>query len=192
MAELTTIPTRRDGRDGYRRRRAERHRKRGLVEGDQGRQERHRAITRFDPSKYATQLAGEVEDFDADDYIEKRLRCRRTAGRTWRSRPRRWPWTTPSTTRREQDEWSQSVITASRLGRERVRPEGDPGAVEPGPRLRGRLPVDRLVLRRDDRADLDPAQPEGAVRRRRCPRAPAAWRRSSTRGGRSAAGSRRS
>ena len=30
-------------------------------------------ITRFDPSKYATQLAGEVEDFDADDYIEQRL-----------------------------------------------------------------------------------------------------------------------
>lgn len=30
-------------------------------------------ITRFDPSKYATQLAGEVDDFSAGDWIERRL-----------------------------------------------------------------------------------------------------------------------
>jgi len=30
-------------------------------------------IKRFDPSKYATQLAGEVDDFSADDWIERRL-----------------------------------------------------------------------------------------------------------------------
>lgn len=30
-------------------------------------------INRFDPSQYATQLAGQVEDFSADDWIERRL-----------------------------------------------------------------------------------------------------------------------
>ena len=30
-------------------------------------------ITRFDPSQYPTQLAGEVDGFDADDYLEQRL-----------------------------------------------------------------------------------------------------------------------
>src|SRR5690348_6258681 len=30
-------------------------------------------IKRFDPSKYATQLAGEIDDFDANDWIERRL-----------------------------------------------------------------------------------------------------------------------
>ncbi len=129
-------------------------------------------ITHFDPSKYETQLAGEVEDFDPDDYIEKRLEVQTD----------RWTHMALAATQMalddaeydpsEQDEWSHERDHRARLGRERVRPEGDPGAVGPGPRLRRRLPVDRLVLRRHDRADLDPARPEGAVRRRRRPRAP--------------------
>ncbi len=73
-------------------------------------------ITHFDPSKYETQLAGEVEDFDADDYIEKRLQVQTD----------RWTHMALAATQMalddaeydpsEQDEWSQSVITASSSG----------------------------------------------------------------------------
>jgi 3-oxoacyl-(acyl-carrier-protein) synthase len=73
-------------------------------------------ITRFDPSKYETQLAGEVEDFDPDDYIEKRLQVQTD----------RWTHMALAATQMalddaeydpsEQDEWSQSVITASSSG----------------------------------------------------------------------------
>ena len=53
-----------------------------------------------------------------------------------------------------------------RLGRQRVRPEGDPEPLGQGPDLRRRLPVDRVVLRGDDGPDRDQVRDEGRVRRR--------------------------
>jgi 3-oxoacyl-(acyl-carrier-protein) synthase len=56
-------------------------------------------ITLFDPSRYATQLAGEVSDFDAEDWIEKRMivQTDRWTHMAWRRR--RWRSTRPSSTR---------------------------------------------------------------------------------------------
>ena len=73
-------------------------------------------ITRFDPSKYATQLAGEVGDFDANDWIERRLQVQTD----------RWTHMALAATQMafedarfdpaEFDEWSTSAITASSSG----------------------------------------------------------------------------
>jgi 3-oxoacyl-(acyl-carrier-protein) synthase len=73
-------------------------------------------ITLFDPSKYATQLAGEVDGFDPDDYIEKRLQVQTD----------RWTHMALAATQMalddaeydpsQHDEWSQGVITASSSG----------------------------------------------------------------------------
>ena len=73
-------------------------------------------ITRFDPSRYSTQLAGEVDGFEADDYIEKRLQVQTD----------RWTHMALAATQMaledaeydpsQHDEWSQSVITASSSG----------------------------------------------------------------------------
>ncbi len=148
-------------------------------------------ITRFDPSRYDTQLAGEVEGFDVDDLHREaasgadRPLDPHGAGRH-ADGVRRRRASSPS----EQDPYSMSVDHRQlELRRQRVRPEGDPGAVGEGPGLRRRLSVDRLVLRGDYRPDLDQARHEGPLRRRRLPRARAAWRRCSTRAGRSAAAS---
>ena len=124
-------------------------------------------ITRFDPSKYATQLAGEVSDFEATDFIDNRLIAQTD----------RWTWMAlaaaqmalddakvdPAGARSVQDERHHR----ERVRRQRVRPEGDPEPVGQGPDLRRRLPVDRLVLRRDHGPDLDQVRDEGAVRRAR-------------------------
>src|SRR5205085_1084943 len=73
-------------------------------------------ITRFDPSKYTTQLAGEVDGFEARDYIEQRMIVQTD----------RWTWMAlaaakmaledagfdPSTA----DPYLMSVITASSSG----------------------------------------------------------------------------
>ena len=58
-------------------------------------------ITHFDPSSTRRQLAGEVEDFDADDYIEKRLMV-------------------------QTDRWTHMALAATQmaLGRRGVRPGG--------------------------------------------------------------------
>ena len=135
-------------------------------------------ITHFDPSqlRHAARRRG------------RRLRrrrststsgssCRRTAGPGWPWPPPRWRWRTPpsippSTTPTDERRHRQL------LGRERVRPEGDPGAVGKGPGVRGRLPVDRLVLRGHHGPDLDQARHEGALRRGDRPRGRAGWTRS--------------
>jgi len=73
-------------------------------------------ITRFDPSRYTTQFAGEVDGFDALDYIERRLKMQTD----------RWTWMGLAATSMalddasfrpaEHDPYSMSVITASSSG----------------------------------------------------------------------------
>jgi minimal PKS chain-length factor (CLF/KS beta) len=73
-------------------------------------------ITRFDPSKYATQLAGEVRDFDAAKFIEQRLIVQTD----------RWTWMALAATQmalddagfepKNYDPYQMSVITASSSG----------------------------------------------------------------------------
>jgi minimal PKS chain-length factor (CLF/KS beta) len=73
-------------------------------------------IKRFDPSKYATQLAGEVDGFDPDNWIERRLQVQTD----------RWTHMALAATQiafedakfdpAEFDEWSTSAITASSSG----------------------------------------------------------------------------
>lgn len=73
-------------------------------------------ISHFDPSRYAAQLAGEVNGFEPSDYIEKRLQVQTD----------RWTWMALAATQMaledakldpaEQDPWSMSVITASSSG----------------------------------------------------------------------------
>ena len=75
------------------------------------------------------------------------------------------------------------VVTASSVGRHRVRPARAAEAVEQGPAVRRRLPVHRLVLRGQHRPDLHPARHARPVRRDRAPSRPAAWTRSPRRGG---------
>src|SRR5215211_3814075 len=67
-------------------------------------------ITHFDPSRYPTQLAGEVRDFDAESYIERRLMVQTD----------RWTWMALAATEMaledadfdpsERDPYSMSVI----------------------------------------------------------------------------------
>ena len=73
-------------------------------------------IRRFDPSRYATQLAGEVTDFVPGDFVERRLRLQTD----------RWTWMGLAATSMaladadfrpdEHDPYSMSVITASSSG----------------------------------------------------------------------------
>ena len=74
-------------------------------------------ITRFDSSKYATQLAGEVDGFDPEQYIERRLMVQTD----------RWTWMALAATQMaledadfdpstQEDLYSMSVITASSSG----------------------------------------------------------------------------
>jgi 3-oxoacyl-(acyl-carrier-protein) synthase len=73
-------------------------------------------ISHFDPSRYATQLAGEVRDFDPESYIERRLMVQTD----------RWTWMALAATQMaledadfdpsERDPYSMSVITASSSG----------------------------------------------------------------------------
>jgi minimal PKS chain-length factor (CLF/KS beta) len=73
-------------------------------------------IERFDPSKYETQLAGEVDGFDPERYIDKRLMVQTD----------RWTWMAMAATQmafedakfdpEQQDPWTMSVVTASSSG----------------------------------------------------------------------------
>ncbi len=73
-------------------------------------------ITRFDPSKYATQLAGEVSDFEATDFIDNRLIAQTD----------RWTWMAMAAAQMALDDakvdpagldpYRMSVITASASG----------------------------------------------------------------------------
>ena len=73
-------------------------------------------IERFDPSKYETQIAGEVDGFDPAQYLEKRLMVQTD----------RWTWMALAATQlafddakfdpAEQDPWTMSAVTASSSG----------------------------------------------------------------------------
>jgi minimal PKS chain-length factor (CLF/KS beta) len=73
-------------------------------------------IQRFDASKYDTQLAGEVDGFEPEGYIDKRLMVQTD----------RWTWMALAATQmafedasfdpEEQDPWTMSVVTASSSG----------------------------------------------------------------------------
>jgi 3-oxoacyl-(acyl-carrier-protein) synthase len=73
-------------------------------------------ISRFDPSKYATQIAGEITDFQANDFIEQRLVVQTD----------RWTWFALAATQlalqdaafdpATKDPFAMSVITASSSG----------------------------------------------------------------------------
>jgi 3-oxoacyl-(acyl-carrier-protein) synthase len=75
-----------------------------------------RRITRFDPSRYATQHAGEVDGFDPNDYIERRIIVQTD----------RWTWMSLAAAEMalsdacfdpaKHDPYSMSVITANATG----------------------------------------------------------------------------
>jgi 3-oxoacyl-(acyl-carrier-protein) synthase len=75
-----------------------------------------RRIQRFDPSKYETQLAGEVDGFSAEDWIEKRLMVQTDHWTHMALAAAQMALEDAKLDPAEQDPWSMSVITASSSG----------------------------------------------------------------------------
>jgi minimal PKS chain-length factor (CLF/KS beta) len=73
-------------------------------------------IKRFDPSKYSTQLAGEVDDFNADDWIERRLQVQTDRWTHMALAATQMAFEDAKFDPSEFDEWSTSAITASSSG----------------------------------------------------------------------------
>jgi minimal PKS chain-length factor (CLF/KS beta) len=73
-------------------------------------------IKRFDPSKYSTQLAGEVDDFKADDYIERRLQVQTDRWTQMALAATQMAFADAKFDPAEFDEWSTGAITASSSG----------------------------------------------------------------------------
>jgi minimal PKS chain-length factor (CLF/KS beta) len=73
-------------------------------------------IKRFDPSKYATQLAGEVDDFSADDWIERRLQVQTDRWTHMALAATQMAFDDAKYDPAEFDEWSTSAVTASSSG----------------------------------------------------------------------------
>ncbi len=73
-------------------------------------------IEQFDPSKYATQLAGEVAGFDAGDYIERRLQVQTDRWTHMALAATQMAFDDASFDPSEFDEWSTGAITASSSG----------------------------------------------------------------------------
>jgi len=73
-------------------------------------------IQRFDPSKYETQLAGEVDDFDAGDYIERRLQVQTDRWTHMALAATQMAFEDAQFDPAAHDEWSTSAITASSSG----------------------------------------------------------------------------
>jgi 3-oxoacyl-(acyl-carrier-protein) synthase len=73
-------------------------------------------ITRFDPSGYATTLAGEVSDFEADDWIEKRLQVQTDRWTHMALAATQMAFEDGAFDPSQFDEWSTSAITASSSG----------------------------------------------------------------------------
>jgi minimal PKS chain-length factor (CLF/KS beta) len=73
-------------------------------------------IEQFDPSKYSTQLGGEVAGFDANDYIERRLQVQTDRWTHMALAATQFAFDDASFDPSEFDEWSTGVITASSSG----------------------------------------------------------------------------
>jgi 3-oxoacyl-(acyl-carrier-protein) synthase len=73
-------------------------------------------ISHFDPSRYATTLAGEVTDFNADDWIEKRLQVQTDRWTHMALAATQMAFEDASFDPAEFDEWSTGAITASSSG----------------------------------------------------------------------------
>jgi minimal PKS chain-length factor (CLF/KS beta) len=73
-------------------------------------------IKRFDTSKYATKVAGEVDGFDADDYIERRLQVQTDRWTHMALGAAQMAFDDADYDPAANDEWTQSVITASASG----------------------------------------------------------------------------
>jgi minimal PKS chain-length factor (CLF/KS beta) len=73
-------------------------------------------ITHFDPSRYATTLAGEVRDFNADDFIEKRLQVQTDRWTHMALAATQMAFEDASFDPAEFDESSTGAITASSSG----------------------------------------------------------------------------
>jgi 3-oxoacyl-(acyl-carrier-protein) synthase len=73
-------------------------------------------ITRFDPAKYATRLAGEVDGFNVDDWIDRRLQVQTDRWTHMALAGTQMAFEDARFDPAEFDEWSTSVITASSSG----------------------------------------------------------------------------
>lgn len=73
-------------------------------------------IQRFDPAKYATQLAGEVDEFSADDWIERRLQVQTDRWSHMALAATQMAFEDAQFDPAAFDEWSTSAITASSSG----------------------------------------------------------------------------
>jgi 3-oxoacyl-(acyl-carrier-protein) synthase len=73
-------------------------------------------IKRFDPSQYATQLAGEVDEFNADDWIERRLQVQTDRWTHMALAATQMAFEHAAFDPSQFDEWSTSAITASSSG----------------------------------------------------------------------------
>jgi act minimal PKS chain-length factor (CLF/KS beta) len=73
-------------------------------------------IARFDPNGYATTLAGEVKDFNADDWIERRLQVQTDRWTHMALAATQMAFDDASFDPAQFDEWSTGAITASSSG----------------------------------------------------------------------------
>jgi 3-oxoacyl-(acyl-carrier-protein) synthase len=73
-------------------------------------------ITHFDPERYDTQLAGEVDGFNADDFIEKRLQVQTDRWTHMALAAAQMAFDDAGFVPADHDPWTQTVITASSSG----------------------------------------------------------------------------
>ena len=73
-------------------------------------------ITRFDPAKYSTRLAGEIDGFNPDDWIERRLQVQTDRWTHMALAGTQMAFEDARFDPAEFDEWSTSAITASSSG----------------------------------------------------------------------------
>ena len=157
-------------RHRHRRGRPQRPRHRGLLGGHPRRQERHRAAR---PA--STPAALPASGSPARSGLRRRTTtcrqpaaaCRPTGGRRSALAAAELALDDAGVDPADLPEYEFGVVTASSLRRHRVRPARAAAAVAQGPPGRQRLPVHRLVLRREHRPDLHPPRHAGAVRRAR-------------------------
>ncbi|HEY1357678.1 MAG TPA: ketosynthase chain-length factor [Thermoleophilaceae bacterium] len=73
-------------------------------------------ITHFDPERYDTQVAGEVEGFDANDFIERRLQVQTDRWTHMALGAAQMAFDDAGFVPADHDPWTQTVITASSSG----------------------------------------------------------------------------